>query len=456
MNEKETQGFDVPEINEITNQKGIIPADSVTTDQKLAIPNVNLANSAPEANQALTEAGAQVESQTKLDELTNQRIADTQAQRSEQESLIAALGEQGGEIQTAFRQGQEALKPIEKEVMDLTSLINTKTQAIQNQLIDESGRRIPQAFITGRQAIIQQRGTAELSALGGLLDAKNGQLELAQNKIDRSLNILREVNATEIAQKEAKVALRREITGESRAEEENELTRLKEEQAKFEKERDEISSIALQAMQAGAGAGEITAITNAKSKDEAIAAAKSLGKLARMDMAIKSATLSNIKAAAQQKAAEAGGKLTQEDEFKIDTFKDVITLAQELQTMPGKGQAVGARIGIAAIPGTDASTYKAKAEQLINTLAVGNLDKMKGSMSDNDINFLKSIGSGLARNQSEDAWDSELQKIIDNSSTKLSDDYGVSTSAQAFTYNPDGTVSVEVGEISNEDRLNRL
>lgn len=414
MNEKETQGFDVPEINEITNQKGIIPADSVTTDQKLAIPNVNLANSAPDANQALTEAGAQVESQTKLDELTNQRIADTQAQRSEQESLIAALGEQGGEIQTAFRQGQEALKPIEKEVMDLTSLINTKTQAIQNQLIDESGRRIPQAFITGRQAIIQQRGTAELSALGGLLDAKNGQMQLAQNKIDRSLNILREVNATEIAQKEAKVALRREITGESKEEEENELTRLKEEQAKFEKERDEISAIALQAMQAGAGAGEITAITNAKSKDEAIAAAKSLGRMAKLDIAYKNAQINSLRSKniAEGMPVQNVEQVQQKVKFVQDTIKNALEVANAAGRSGGRRAVERLLVGSTDFTRLEAFTDTIKTN-VLSMIGDPDVKKFFGpQMTNDDVRLMTSVETALnAENLSPQDITLELNRL---------------------------------------------
>lgn len=301
--------FGVSEMNDVTKTSGTIPAEAITNQQPtLAIPEVNLASTAPVANQVLAEAGSQVSSQTELQKLTDQRIADVNKQRAEQTSLIAAIGDQGGKLQEAFVQGEQSLKPIEDEIINLTALINSKSQAINNQLIDEAGRRIPQAFITGRQAIIQQRGTAELSALSGLLDAKNGQMQLAQGKIDRALDIFREVSSAELAEKQARVSLLKEISGESRDAEDTEIARLKEEQEKFEMERKEISSIAMQAMQAGAGSNEIAAITGAKTRDQAIAAAKSLGKMARINMAIKSVQLSQART--KLSAAANAGKIS--------------------------------------------------------------------------------------------------------------------------------------------------
>lgn len=111
------------------------------------------------------------------------------------------------------------------------------------------------------------------------------------------------------------------------------------------------------------------------------------------------------------------------DTEKIDGMLDVRTLAEELKTMEGKGGAIGFGIkktiasklpGIDedAIAGTDRATYEAKAKQLIDSLAATNLDKLKGAMSDKDIEFLRNIGSSLKFDMTEKAWDAELEKII--------------------------------------------
>lgn len=271
------------QANKVANTKGIIPANLITSENKLNIPQIRLSDTAPHAQNALSTAQAQVQEQNKLQELTNQRILDQQAQLNEQNKLAQTFGTQGKDFQTKFNEGLKKIEPIQKDVQDLTSLISQKTSALQNQLIDESGRRIPQAFITGRQAIINQKGTAEINALSGLLDVKNGQISNAQNKLQMTMNILSKVNDADIKSKEARVSLLKQITGISSKEEEKKLLKLKEEQAKFEKEKNDISSIALQAAQAGAGTNEIQAITNSKTKDDAIAAARSLGGIARLN-----------------------------------------------------------------------------------------------------------------------------------------------------------------------------
>jgi len=296
-NTQKPQSFDTQAINDVTQTSGVIPASTVTAPQPtLVVPEINMKESAPMANQAIQSAQAQVQEQTNLQTLTDQRIVDQQKQFAEQESLAQTIGGGGDLLRNEFSRGQEVLKPIEKDIQDLNSLINQKTRSIQNQLLDEEGRVVPKAFVTGRQAIIQQRGTAELSSLGALLDAKNGMLETAQGKLKLSMELFVAVNKAEVAEKEARVNLLKDITGVSQDEEQKEVDKLQAESDKFEEERDAISSIALQAMQSGAGADEIQRITQSKSEDEAIGNATSLGRMAKLDAAIKNGQLSAQKA----------------------------------------------------------------------------------------------------------------------------------------------------------------
>ena len=60
--------------------------------------------------------------------------------------------------------------------------------------------------------------------------------------------------------------------------------------------------------------------------------------------------------------------------------------------------------GTVTVPGTPAYDFKQTANQLINTLAAANLDKMKGAMSDKDIQFLRNIESNLALGMSEQGF----------------------------------------------------
>ena len=107
---------------------------------------------------------------------------------------------------------------------------------------------------------------------------------------------------------------------------------------------------------------------------------------------------------------------------KIEASQSVYDIAQELLTAEGKGGAVGfgfkkSVIGSipfvegGAIAGTDRATYEAKFKQLKDTLASANLDKLKGAMSDKDIEFLRNIGTALSLDMPETAFDAELKKV---------------------------------------------
>ena len=73
--------------------------------------------------------------------------------------------------------------------------------------------------------------------------------------------------------------------------------------------------------------------------------------------------------------------------------------------------AVGTSAWRGAIPGSKARSMAGKVEQLQNSIAAVNLDKLKGAMSDKDILFLKNIGSNLDRYQDEELFISELKRI---------------------------------------------
>lgn len=111
-----------------------------------------------------------------------------------------------------------------------------------------------------------------------------------------------------------------------------------------------------------------------------------------------------------------------ETKSKIEASQSVYDLAQELLTAEGKGGAVGAGLGKAfgavipgydgsAFAGSDRATYEAKFSQLKDTLASSNLDKLKGAMSDKDIEFLRNIGTALKLEMPESAFDAELKKV---------------------------------------------
>lgn len=89
---------------------------------------------------------------------------------------------------------------------------------------------------------------------------------------------------------------------------------------------------------------------------------------------------------------------------------------------------VGASAWKGSIPGTDNRAMVGKIEQLQNTLAAANLDKLKGAMSDKDILFLKNITSNLDRYQDEDKFINELTRIngeLFSSRKRVASKYGI-------------------------------
>lgn len=107
---------------------------------------------------------------------------------------------------------------------------------------------------------------------------------------------------------------------------------------------------------------------------------------------------------------------------KVEASQSVYDLANELKTLAGKGGAVGFGIKKSivgsipfvegtAIAGTERANYEAKFKQLKDTLASANLDKLKGAMSDKDIEFLRNIGTALSLDMSEESFDKELEKV---------------------------------------------
>lgn len=105
-------------------------------------------------------------------------------------------------------------------------------------------------------------------------------------------------------------------------------------------------------------------------------------------------------------------------------------LASELLNAPGKAAAVGAGfkksvvsllpfVGPEAIPGTKRADFEAKFNQLKDSLAMSNLDKLKGVMSDKDIQFLRNVGTSLSLDMSETTFDSELKKVTNLLQEKL-------------------------------------
>lgn len=137
---------------------------------------------------------------------------------------------------------------------------------------------------------------------------------------------------------------------------------------------------------------------------------------------------------------------TAEYETGQATLQDALNLLTEIRADPDTlAAATGAGAWRGAIPGTKSRTAAGKIEQLQNTLAASNLDKLKGAMSDKDIAFLKNIASNLDRYQDEDKFAEELGKvenILIRSDQQLRQKFGA-PKRQAPSAEPSATGTVQ-------------
>lgn len=173
----------------------------------------------------------------------------------------------------------------------------------------------------------------------------------------------------------------------------------------------------------------------------------------RVALKIKKAQLAELN---QKVIATTGTTIKPEDTVKIETFTDIARLASELKDMAGKGIAVGPTAAISRIPGTKAFDYRQKVNQLINTLAAGNLDKLKGAMSDKDIVFLQKINTSLDLGMTEKSFNQELDRIYNNITGKLSSDYGVDFKIKTSDLSDDELIDMGAKNINNNQFFNSI
>lgn len=125
-----------------------------------------------------------------------------------------------------------------------------------------------------------------------------------------------------------------------------------------------------------------------------------------------------------------GAPLSKADQERNESLTDIRDLAKSLLTEKGKSGAIGAGFqkfirgipfvpGEGVYPGTAAASYMTGYNQLVSMLALPNLERLKGPLSDKDVLFLQNIGSRLSPDMKEKDFDRELNNIISKMNSKL-------------------------------------
>lgn len=175
-------------------------------------------------------------------------------------------------------------------------------------------------------------------------------------------------------------------------------------------------------------------------------------------------TLGALEAKKQEKSEAA--------QVVMDTTSQGLNLTNEILAPENKKYleyAFGKSAWVGSIPGSKTKTIAGKIEQLSNILAMGNIDKLPGAMSDKDILFLKSINANLDRYQNEGMGIKELERIkgaLERVQSKYANSGKLPTEGGAFVKKlNDGRVITEGvinkmmslrPELTREDILKRL
>ena len=104
--------------------------------------------------------------------------------------------------------------------------------------------------------------------------------------------------------------------------------------------------------------------------------------------------------------------VTAEQTQQMAQISEALTSAEALLNHPGLEAATGTFRGFALIPGSDGANFKANLETFVSQNVLPKLELLKGSMSDNDIKFIKQSAGALQRNQSEAQFKENLQGIV--------------------------------------------
>lgn len=126
---------------------------------------------------------------------------------------------------------------------------------------------------------------------------------------------------------------------------------------------------------------------------------------------------------------------TETDKAGAVFAEEIISLANTLKESKGRGFA---SVYGGVIPRTAAKDFDATFEAFVAKLGLDNLTELKsngatfGALSNQELNFITNAATSLKKGMTEDAWDTELDRIIEKMSGALSSDYAVKQDAAAI------------------------
>lgn len=360
----------------------------------------------------------------------------------QKEDLSQAFSELGDMSDFIAQVEEEAeLNKRREELTEITNKIRRKELDFRRQI--EGIQDLPgltRAQKNARITDVDRRNSREIADLEIIAMARQGRYNDAAAIVDRKVEIEMQARANQL---EGLKFLYQENKERFSTQEQREFERTltKEERAYQEEfsKRKELESLKLQmtinATEAGAGINELQAIqeaTDTKSLFGVKNASRYMKTKAQiLDERLKEAQIASVwnsMAGSNEGTVTINGNTyTKEDlisaQNKNEVLTQVLSQVKKLKTMSGKEGAIG--FSLQRVPfsednyvaGTNAKSYAEEVNRLVSLLSFENLDKLKGAMSDNDLKFLKSIGTSLNLRGNEGAFDSELLRIENEAKT---------------------------------------
>jgi|GEM_PF-6805895 len=394
--------------------------------------------------------------------------------------------------QTAI--AQSIVPKAEKELQSLLSGIKDKATAIKEQRVlnaqavaDQAGRGlgIPMSLVRGKQALLQTQLENKVKLEEISLENDIATAELLQGNIDSARSAVERAVALKYEDKKAELA--NEITLLSRSDSKLAEAKKRElaEVEKLEQEENDIFSIAEQARSAGAGQAEINAIIKSETREEAIANAVTLGRMARIENSIRQRELDSMNMAMQE--AITSGNVSEAEGAELGNQLNLISEIlnpDKISALGAKGNVLDnvigqTRLGLKAVRGLTPvaeNDYISSVENILNSLTLNTFAEAKakgmtfGAMSEGEWRILANTASRITQRRvkssdkenarvigysgSKDAFLSDI-KVIENSiKNRYKNATGVEFGSDTLDVDENGFINID-GELSNSDFFNQ-
>lgn len=389
-----------------------ITTTQLENTQPMTLPS-SITAPVPDINSFITTTPQMQEQQTQVNRAKKQQT-DTLGNIF---TGLTALGERGA-TQMSLEE-QAGIPTLSKELVDIENQLRQKDLEFRRER--EAIQVTPgltRAQMQARLADVTRNQSSQLADLEVIRQARSNSLTNAQSLIDRKVEL-------EFGDKKAKVDALKFIYDENKdllSKEEDKLlseTIRREERAfnlaksNFEQLENEKIQLVRNAQANGAGNNVMSAILNSKSLEEAYKNAGSFGM--SIDDKIKQQQLSKI--SGELSSLSVNSPVNE----KVTATQNLRNIVSDLATMSGKGGAVGMSFqklipkfikgGEQFIAGTPAANFKSSFDLLKDSLAMENLGKLKGAMSDKDLEFLRNTGTRLSLSMSESEFNKELNAL---------------------------------------------